>query len=226
MKRNEITILCVTTALLALVFVVLGLYGVLELSNKIDTSQLIQITITFVLMLVTVAYVKRTSEIARATKEQAEATRQQAEASVKMAKLMVKPQLIPYFRFTSDFDSGRSVLFEAGVDNDSNGPAYDIEFRVETGESKPRAIFSTGEKFSVLRGHQSLAWSMPDPRLHIPRSDVERRFFIVKYKDIEGEYEISLPFVLVTDQNDEPIARTESICRKMTHKANLEDDLP
>lgn len=81
MKRNEITVLCVSTALLVLVFVVLGLFGVLELSNKIDTSQLIQIIITFVLVLVTVAYVKRTADIAKATEKQ-------ADASVKMAKEM------------------------------------------------------------------------------------------------------------------------------------------
>ncbi len=93
MRRNEIISLCVATALLVLGFVVLGLFGVLELSNKIDTSQLIQIIITFVLVLVTVAYVKRTAEIAGATREQ-------ADASVKMAEEMREQRLSearPYY---------------------------------------------------------------------------------------------------------------------------------
>jgi hypothetical protein len=80
MRRNEIIGLCV--AVFALVIALI----VLTLSRSINIAQGIEILITFVLVLVTVGYVRRTAEIAGATREQAEATRRQADASVRMAK--------------------------------------------------------------------------------------------------------------------------------------------
>ncbi len=75
MRKGEIIGLSVATVVLIIVLSTLINIG------KLDFAQAIQITITFVLVLVTVIYVLRTSEIAKATREQ-------AEASVKMAEEM------------------------------------------------------------------------------------------------------------------------------------------
>jgi hypothetical protein len=82
MRRNEIIVVCVAVSALVIALIPLTLLDV------INTAQGIEIIITFVLVLVTVGYVKRTAEIADATREQAEATRRQADASVKMAEEM------------------------------------------------------------------------------------------------------------------------------------------
>ena len=75
MTKTEILKLFIAVIIFAAVIAVVAVLG------RIDTAQTIQLIITFVLVLVTVAYVMRTTEIAKAT-------RQQADASVKMAKEM------------------------------------------------------------------------------------------------------------------------------------------
>ena len=65
-------------ALASSLFGILIIVVVLRFFNAIDTAQSIQILITFTLAGVTLAYVKRTADVAKATKEQ-------AEVSVKMA---------------------------------------------------------------------------------------------------------------------------------------------
>jgi hypothetical protein len=148
----------------------------------------------------------------------------QADASVKMAEAMVKPTLIPYFEITSDFDEERYVRFNAGVDNDGNGPAYDLEFWLEDDSKPPTKLISTGGKVPVLRAQRGTPWVVPDPKLHFPKSkNVQRRFFIIKYRGIVGEYEVRQPFVLATAENDKPIARLESIALKPLRKRNLGD---
>src|SRR3989339_431041 len=75
MKRNEIIVLFVSGIVLAVVL----LFALLK--HLVDTAQSIQIIISFVLVMVTYIYVKRTSDIASATKYQ-------AAASIKMAEEM------------------------------------------------------------------------------------------------------------------------------------------
>ena len=70
MRRNETIGIIVFIALLAAGFVIFDLCGILELSGKIDTAQVIEIIILFALVLATFIYAKRTAEIADATKEQ------------------------------------------------------------------------------------------------------------------------------------------------------------
>jgi hypothetical protein len=136
----------------------------------------------------------------------------QAKASAKMAEAMTKPMLIPHLKITSDFDKERYVIFSAGVHNDGNGPAYDIEFWLENDSKPPSILLSSGSKVIVLRARDSTAWAVPDPKLFFPKSDkVQRRFFVVKYRDAVGEYLIKQPFVLTTSEYNKPIARLESI---------------
>ena len=75
MTKTEILKLFIAVIIFAAVIAVVAVLG------RIDTAQTIQLIITFVLVLVTVAYVLRTAEIAKAT-------RQQANASMKMAEEM------------------------------------------------------------------------------------------------------------------------------------------
>ncbi len=179
-----------------------------------------------VLVGITTFYAWRTHAISKATKEQ-------SDASVKMAKHMVKPKLIPYLKLVGDFSADRYVQFEAGVDNDGNGPAYDIKGKIydSTGENNDKRSDSSlmlGDIAVVLRGHQSASWSMPDPRILFPHSDkVLRRFFVIEYKDIDGKYEICQPFILTTGEKNKPIARLEGLPKKtLISKQSLEDELP
>ncbi len=73
MTKKEIVSFSVAGIIFAIVL------AVVLLLNLINTAQAIQIIISFVLVLITTIYVKRTSDIAKATKEQ-------AEASIRMAK--------------------------------------------------------------------------------------------------------------------------------------------
>jgi hypothetical protein len=71
MKRNDIIGLVVAIAVFA------GAIAFILSKNIIITSQAIEVTLLFVLVLVTIIYAKRTSEIADATKKQAREVREQ-----------------------------------------------------------------------------------------------------------------------------------------------------
>ena len=84
MRRNEIIGLCIAIAIFAAVV------SFIIRKDIIITAQAIEITILFVLVLVTIIYAKRTSDIAEATKEQAREVREQRYAQS-------LPLLIPHF---------------------------------------------------------------------------------------------------------------------------------
>ncbi len=194
-----------TFATLLLIYLILSTY-------IIGPADFVQIMLMFGLVIVTTLY--------------AISTAKQAEASVKMARRMVVPTLIPDFWLTGDFSADRYVQFEAWVHNDGNGPAYDVKGEIQD-EGKPASVLATGDITSVLRGHDRKQWLHPDPRLYFPKSDrVQRRFFIIKYKDIGGVHEIRQPFVLTTVENDKPYARREPLSRRTLKKQNLEEELP
>ncbi len=75
MSKNERKSLFVSGIIFAIALALIRIY------ELIDAAQAIQIIISFVLVLITATYVKRTAEIAKAAKEQ-------TEASVKMAEEM------------------------------------------------------------------------------------------------------------------------------------------
>ncbi|MCD6453444.1 MAG: hypothetical protein J7K77_04075, partial [Dehalococcoidales bacterium] len=80
------------------------------------TAQAIEVTITFVLVLITAIYVKRTAEIAKSTKEQ-------ADASVKMAKEM-REQRYDAVRPIIDIQRDRGLV--CILHNIGLGPAIDV----------------------------------------------------------------------------------------------------
>ncbi|MDO8491128.1 MAG: hypothetical protein Q7T04_03835 [Dehalococcoidia bacterium] len=210
----------VAVALLAAMPLLLWLTGIWDVTRKIDTSQVIQILLTFALVLVTAFYAIRTAEIARETKKQTEAT-------VKMVMAQTKPLLIPYLELVGDVDQERNVTFKAGVDNDGNGPAYDVEFRIQDKERNEGASqFTTGQLIPVLRAHSSAPWFIPVPRLFFPISErAVRQFLVVKYQDVDGEHEVIQPFVLTTGDKGKPIALLESISRRTLGKGKFGEAL-
>lgn len=75
MTKNERNTFLITGVIFAVIM------GILLKAKVLDMVQVIQITISFILVLITTIYVKRTSDIASATQEQ-------AKASIKMAEEM------------------------------------------------------------------------------------------------------------------------------------------
>ncbi len=92
--------------------------GVILAGKWIDTAQAIQIIISFVLVLVTAIYVKRTSDIVRETRNQAQEMREQR---IMASRPVIIQKAIP----TEVIGSGFSDRFE--VYNAGNGPAIELE---------------------------------------------------------------------------------------------------
>jgi len=219
MKTREMMLL-IPIAVLVLGLFTLAYYDRFDWSSKIDIGHFFEIMVLVVLVLVTAVYAGRTSSIANATK-------QQADASVRMAKYMVKPRLDPDFWLEGYFSQERQVKFNAWVHNTGQGSAYDLELWIEDDSIPPSKLITHGYKTTVLRPSDSRRWSQPSLYLDFPHSEkVQRRVFVIKYKDIDGEYEIRQPFVLETVEDDKPYARLESISRKKIREINLEEGLP
>jgi membrane protein implicated in regulation of membrane protease activity len=80
-------------------FMVIGIIFAIVISGGvwlkwIDTAQAIQITISFILALITAIYVKRTSDIAQATKKQADASVRMAEEMREQTLALYKPNIV------------------------------------------------------------------------------------------------------------------------------------
>jgi hypothetical protein len=113
MSRNEIIALSVSASVFAVV-IASFLAG-----SSINIAQAIEITITFVLVLITTIYVKRTSDIAKATKEQ-------ADASVRMAKEMRNARAPAITIKWGGADTNRGKI-SAHLENEGFGPALNPE---------------------------------------------------------------------------------------------------
>lgn len=156
----------------------------------------------------------------------ASSTEKQADASLQMARQMVKPKLVPQLIRDATFSEEQSVSFNVMVHNDGQGPAYDVEQWIEDEGKPPSIIITRNQKTTVVRANDSVGWEHPI-RLDFPHSDkVARRFLVIRYKDVDGEYEVRQPFVLTTVENDKPRILLESVSRKIMRKINLEDKLP
>lgn len=117
MTKTEIIKLFVAVIIFAVVIAIIAVLG------RIDATQTIQLIITFVLVLVTVAYVKRTAEIASATREQANASVEMAEAMKDATFAALKPIV------SIDWISGqRGRAFTPYFNNIGLGPALNVKF--------------------------------------------------------------------------------------------------
>jgi hypothetical protein len=161
MRRNEIIVLCVAVSALVIALVRLTLLDV------INTAQGIEIIITFVLVLVTVGYVRRTAEIADATREQAEATRRQADASVKMAEEMKEQRIMAsrpviiqraVLETESRFRSHDSLdwFSHFEVYNAGNGPAIEVEISLL---NKEKTLIHSHRKSFLRAGETPIEFS-------------------------------------------------------------------
>ena len=130
MSKNEYRTLFIATFIFVLALIFLALRG------SLDAPQVINLILSFVLVLVTVIYVKRTADIARATKLQAEASRVAAEASEKSVNEIreqrlsaSKPSVLqkPIYSVIKTFGGSRDYFSHFDVYNAGNGPAIEIE---------------------------------------------------------------------------------------------------
>jgi hypothetical protein len=125
MTTTEMIKLFVAVIIFAIVIAIVAVLG------RIDAAQTIQIIITFVLVLVTVAYVKRTAEIASATREQANASLKMAEEMREQRITSSRPVVIqkPIVETQTELATFGSKdwfsYFE--VYNAGNGPAIELE---------------------------------------------------------------------------------------------------
>jgi hypothetical protein len=202
------------------IFIYTGLVSWLIIRDITIPVEFVGTTILFILASATIFYAFRTSDIAKATKEQ-------AEASTKMAKQLVKPRVIPDLHIMGGFLEERRIKLLTMVNNDGNGPCFDVGIYIQNDADPPSILASFGDIISVLRGNNYKEWVNPPAELSFPHSDeVQRHYLPINYRDIDGEYEIRLPFVLATKEEDKPYAQLGSVSRKMIRKINSEDELP
>ncbi len=132
MSRKETVSLFISGIIFAIV-----LAHVLLL-KLIDAAEAIQITISFVLVLVTVIYVKRTADIAQATKEQADASVKMADEMREQRIAESRPVMIQKAMPTIINGTTTDVFSHFEVRNQGNGPA--IELQVSLLDKKERPI--------------------------------------------------------------------------------------
>jgi hypothetical protein len=140
MSKKETMVLFVAGIIFAIV-----LAGVLLL-KLIDTAQAIQITISFVLVLVTTIYVKRTTDIAQATKGQADASVEMAKHVRKQTETLRETLSMTVRPFVSievlNVSRGHSYPFEppdglyVELQNTGKGPARNLVLTCEAQEKK------------------------------------------------------------------------------------------
>ena len=191
MSRNEII------ALLVVITIFVAAVSVLILKDIVSTPEAIEITILFTLVLVTIIYAKRTSDIAKATREQ-------AKASVKIAKITneqllseARPYLLlrltnEYLQWEDNADSKVPREFLVTVCNAGKGPAINLSvslwkhtdiFFVTT-----KGYLAANQEWEVSISKVStdgiaLGEEIPYPQLkdEIPRNRIS---VVVKYEDI------------------------------------------
>ena len=136
MRKNEWIALSISATALTIVLIIITVLDI------INTAQGIEIILLFFLVLATLIYAKRTSEIAQTTRGQAQATREQADASVKMAKatseqllsearpyllIRLEDEVIDLFTIVSDANRHEMPNeFKVTIRNVGKGPAINI----------------------------------------------------------------------------------------------------
>jgi len=182
MRKNEKNILSTALVLFAIVI------ALLILKSTISMAQAIEVTITFVLVLVTFIYAIRTAEIA-------DATREQAKVSVKMAEemkqqrydtvrpvidfkfresypIMISQGLTPKEREEGNLSSGiRCMLCNIGI-----GPATDVYSFTLTVSGERRQIYLG----SLVKGETT-----PETILSLEQRD-DCWFSVANYRDAYG----------------------------------------
>jgi len=212
MTKTEIIKLFVAVIIFAVVIAVVAVLG------RIDTAQTIQLIITFVLVLVTVTYVKRTAEIASATREQAKAAKEQAAASVRMAEEMreqrrpiVVPQVaraqgVPYKLAPEDVSNNiTSDYFE--IYNVGNGPAIDLEALLLKSNKKKVPVKYT-KTFLRHGNKEPFLFPRDDLLLHrLEEYSGQTCYLLCQYRSVlsPGEKQIwdetRLPFIPIKSQD-------------------------
>ncbi len=204
MNKNHLIVFLIPVLVLIVGLFVLVYFGVWDWSTKINTGQVFEIIVLTVLVMATIFYAIRTSDIAQttekqaqATEEQAQATKEQADASVKMAKEMkeqryetVRP-VVDIKRDTAKADLDRRTLeaLAASSEEAANGlscilhniglgPAIDLRSFIQTPtpphERRPWEFGTLASGGKTERMNLSL------------RDEDDRMALVVYYKDVHG----------------------------------------
>lgn len=174
MIRNELFALVIATIILIVGLSSLRLCGVWELNNKINNAQIIEIIISFVLVLITAIYVKRTADIADATKKQAQEVREQ--------RIMAsRPTIVQKAIYEKDVYQGSTSesFLDFEIWNAGNGPA--IELEISLLDRNRNGLLSRRESF-LRAGELSRRFNVSDI---INREDAT--YYLV------SEYQSTLP---------------------------------
>lgn len=190
MKRNDIIGLVVAIAAFA------GVIAFILSKKIIITSQAIEATLLFVLVLVTIIYAKRTSEIADATKKQAEEMKEQRLSEAR-PYLLLRLNLGCDELLQWDAFQGKSAPeeFKVTIRNAGKGPAINLEaslwhsMKIHPSDTKGYLACDQEWEASISKldvgvpreGEEVEGW-LPELREHIKYDDPG--VIAVKYKDI------------------------------------------
>ena len=179
MSKNEIIALSVSTSGFAVVIVSL------LTRNSINVAQAIEITITFVLVLITAIYVKRTSDIANATKEQADETKKQRYDTFRPVIDIVEPVMEPREMATLAYNAREGIFpkdWPCRMRNIGVGPAIELYSFIEGAKGKPRR-WDFGA-IPVAIGEEEMGYTR-EMRLFLETRN-NHRALVAYYKDVYG----------------------------------------
>ena len=220
MTKTEILKLFIAVIIFAAVIAVVAVLG------RIDTAQTIQLIITFVLVLVTVAYVLRTAEIAKAT-------RQQADASVKMAEemkqqrydavrpivdIVIKEQSITAQESISQAYGAKPKDLPCKLRNVGVGPAikvYSFIEDIDDPDGNPRRWDFGILPSAARKGEMEYTQEM---RLLLMQKD-NQRALVAHYEDVYGN-----TFESIREVNLDKVIRSRGpvkICRKAKKETKI-----
>ena len=187
MSKNESIGLFVAGIIFAIVLTVILLL------KLIDTAQAIQIIISFVLVLITSIYVKRTADIAQATKEQAEEMREQRVMST-------RPVIIQ--KAMSEIVNGETQDYFSHFEvyNAGNGPAVELEISLL---NKEKSQISAHRETFLRAGESSIRGNpyLPATPFDLANLDESNYYIVCEYQGIFSRaskkqtwYQTWLPF--------------------------------
>ena len=132
MNKDHLSVLLIPVLVIIVGLSALVCFGVWDWSTKINTGQIFEIIVLAVLVIATIFYAKRTSEIAEATKEQAKEIREQRVMASR--PVIIQKAVYKEIGLTDDEIQWIGIERSAGsyfshfeVYNAGNGPAIEVE---------------------------------------------------------------------------------------------------
>lgn len=193
MKRNEQISLSVGTIILIIIL------GSLIPNKIIDVAQAIQITITFLLIMITLIYVFRTSEIATTSRQQAAASVRMAEEA-RIQRVIASRPVIIQEAMPRKYAAERHLSDYFQVSNAGSSPAIELEITILNKEKVP----IKSERKTFLRPNDPPLQLLPFDSLKL---DESMYYLVSEYQSISSRgqtwYQTWLPFELSKSANED-----------------------